>query len=90
MEECYAIGIDFGTLSARALLIDVGTGEEISTAIYGYQDAVIDRVLPETGVDLPVDFALQNPADYRDAAEGLLQELCKNSGINPKKIISPA
>ncbi len=88
MEECYAIGIDFGTLSARALLIDVGTGEEISTAIYGYQDAVIDRVLPETGVDLPVDFALQNPADYRDAAEGLLQELCKNSGINPKKIIS--
>lgn len=88
MDGRYAIGIDFGTLSARAVLVDVESGEEKGTAIFGYQDAVIDRVLPNCDVELPADFALQNPADYKDATEALLKDLCSNTDIDPQNIIS--
>lgn len=88
MNNRYAIGIDFGTLSARAVLVDVGSGEEKGTAIFAYQDAVIDRMLPNCDVDLPADFALQNPADYKEATEALLKDLCSNSDIDPHNIIS--
>lgn len=88
MSEHYAIGIDFGTLSARAVLVDVESGEERGTAIFGYQDAVIDRVLPNSDTELPADFALQNPMDYKDAVEALLKDLCSTTEINPQNIIS--
>lgn len=88
MERKYAIGIDFGTLSARAILVDVSTGAEAATAIYGYQDAVIDQTLPYTDVQLPDDYALQNPADYKDAVSALLRDLRQSAGVPPEQIIS--
>lgn len=45
MKNRYAIGIDFGTLSARAVLIDIDHGVEVMSSVYGYQDAVIDEYL---------------------------------------------
>ena len=30
----YAIGVDFGTESGRALLVDVRTGQEVASATY--------------------------------------------------------
>lgn len=61
MIERYSVGIDFGTLSARAILVDTHSGKEVFTSIYGYQDAVIDRSLPQSAEELPADYALQNP-----------------------------
>ncbi len=88
MDTKYAIGMDFGTLSARAVLIDLATGDVLRSAVFGYQDAVIDTVLPNSDVELPPDFALQNPADYRDAAIGLLKDIRENSQVAPEDIIS--
>lgn len=88
MERKYAIGIDFGTLSARAILVDVQSGQEAATAIYGYQDAVIDQMLPYTDVQLPDDYALQNPSDYKDAVSALLRDLRESAGVPAEDIIS--
>jgi len=44
----YTIGLDFGTLNGRAILVDVKTGKEIATASYTYPDGVIEDVLPNT------------------------------------------
>ena len=59
----YALGIDFGTLSARALLVDVENGREAGTAVMDYPHGVLDEALPD-GTRLPPDWALQHPNDY--------------------------
>ena len=48
MSAKYTIGIDFGTLSGRAVLIDVGSGREVADCVMDYPHAVIDSVLPGT------------------------------------------
>ncbi len=60
----YAIGVDFGTESGRALLVDVANGFEVATAIYPYSHSVIDEYLPDGGQRLEPDWALQDPQDY--------------------------
>ena len=49
----FALGVDYGTESARALLVDVATGEEVATAVYAYANGVITGSLPDAGTSLP-------------------------------------
>lgn len=62
--SAYAIGLDFGTASARTLLLDLSSGEELAVSELAYADGVIDTTLPGTAERLPADWALQNPEDY--------------------------
>jgi L-ribulokinase len=71
----YTIGVDFGTESVRAVLVDVADGRVADTATYTYPHGVIDRVLPETEARLPPDWALQHPGDWIEALETLLRTL---------------
>jgi len=83
----YTIGLDFGTLDGRAVLVNVGTGEELATAVYSYSDGVIDEVLPDNKTKLGSDWALQNPADYLGVLKCAIPEVLKKSSVSPKDII---
>lgn len=87
MSPTYAIGIDFGTESGRALLVDVADGREIATAVHPYANGVIDQTLPESGRRLPADWALQDPDDYIAVLKTAIPALLQQSGIDPAAVI---
>jgi L-ribulokinase len=82
----YTIGIDYGTLSGRALLVDARTGEEIATSVYEYPHAVIDETLPSSGKPLPHEWALQHPQDYLDVLAHTIPAVLKQSGVTPDQV----
>ena len=82
----YAIGVDYGTLSGRALLVDVKTGEELATAVLDYPHSVMDECLP-SGKKLGNDWALQHPQDYLDGLFGTIRQAVAESGVSPENII---
>ncbi len=82
----YVIGVDYGTLSGRALIADARTGEEIASAVYEYPHAVMDKTLAD-GTPLGPDWALQDPQDYLDVLSHTVPEIIKKSGISPVDII---
>ena len=45
-ERACSIGVDFGTESGRALVLDARTGEELAVSVVPYASAVIDCELP--------------------------------------------
>ena len=83
--KTYTIGIDYGTLSARAVLIDVSSGEELASGVYEYPHGVMDERLP-SGAALPPDWALQHPGDYLEALEHIVPDVLRQSGIDPERV----
>jgi len=84
------IGVDYGTLSARALVVRVSDGAELGTAVHEYPHAVIDRVLPATGEQLPPDWALQDPADWVECLRVTIPAAIEQAGIKPEDVIGIA
>ncbi len=87
MSERYVIGVDYGTLTGRALVVRVSDGAEIGTAVHEYASAVMDTVLAATGAALPPDWALQDPDDYRDVLRHAVPAAVKAAGIDPADVI---
>jgi L-ribulokinase len=83
----YALGLDYGTESARALLVDVADGREAGTAVAPYPDGVIDRRLPGSGVALGPDWALQNPRDYVTVLETIVPAALREAGAQAEEVI---
>ena len=82
----YTLGLDFGTESARAVLVDVATGEIVATAIHLYGDGVIDEALPGGDEPLPPDWALQNPIDWLAALEATIPAVLAESRVAPASV----
>ena len=87
MSPKYAIGIDFGTESGRALLVDVADGREIATAVHAYGNGVIDEQLPDSNVRLEPDWALQDPNDYIEVLKRTVPAVLRQSGVDPADVI---
>ncbi len=83
----YVVGIDFGTLSGRALLVDVEDGREVATAVHEYADGVIEETLPGDNTRLPPDTALQNPADYLKVLSATIPRMIRSARIRPEQVI---
>ncbi len=85
----FAIGVDFGTESGRAVLVETKTGKEIATSVYSYQNGVIDRRLPVEGDPIALDpeWALQDPEDYIRTFQKTIPEVLMQADIAPEDVI---
>jgi L-ribulokinase len=80
--------VDFGTLSARALVVRVSDGAELGTAVHEYAHGVIDSEL--AGTRLPPDWALQDPADWTAALGAAVPAALDQAGVDPAQVIGIA
>jgi L-ribulokinase len=84
------IGIDFGTLSGRAVVVAVRDGEELGSGVHEYANGVIDDVLPATGARLPPQWALQDPDDWLEVLHRAVPEALASAGVAPDQVIGIA
>ena len=82
----YTIGIDYGTLSGRALLLDAVTGEAVATSVLEYPHAVMDRTLPDR---TPLDprSAYQHPSDYLDVLRVTIPDVLAQAQATPAEVV---
>lgn len=83
----YTIGLDYGSLSCRGVLVRAADGEIIAEEEYGYPHAIMYDTLPD-GTKLPPLWALQDPQDYIDALEILIPRLLEKSGVPPERVLA--
>ena len=86
-ERVFSIGVDFGTESGRALLLDAHSGEELAVEVVPYPSAVIDRTLPGADERLPHDWALQDPDDWVKVIETGLPGVLAQAGVAPDQVV---
>ncbi|NQX67754.1 ribulokinase [Paenibacillus alba] len=87
MSKKYAIGVDYGTESGRAVLVDLSDGTEVADHVTPYPHNVIDEKLPVSGIKLEYDWALQHPQDYIDVLTQSVPAVMKASGVDPADVI---
>ncbi len=85
MKKHYALGVDFGTLSARALLLDAENGREVAEATCNYPHGVMDAALP-SGKRLPPKYALQHPSDYIEVLGKTVREVLHTAGVSAEEV----
>jgi L-ribulokinase len=83
----YSIGVDYGTQSGRAVLVEVGTGREVATAVKPYTHGVMDEILPNGSTKLAHDWALQHPADYLEVLQVTIPEVLKQAQVSADDVI---
>ncbi|WP_017594231.1 ribulokinase [Nocardiopsis potens] len=83
------VGVDFGTLSGRAVVVRVRDGAELGTAVHAYPHAVLTDRLPAApdGPGLPPDTALQVPEDYREVLRRAVPAALADAGTDPRRVI---
>jgi L-ribulokinase len=86
-QRALVLGVDFGTLSGRAVVVRVHDGAELGSAVHAYPHAVLDETLPTTGAKLPPDWALQVPADYVDVLRVAIPAAIAAAGVDAADIV---
>lgn len=85
-KKTYTIGLDFGTLSCRAVLADTDDGRLAGQISMEYPHGVMDRRLPD-GTALTGSWMLQHPQDYVEALEKTVPGLLKETGVPPEAVV---
>lgn len=89
-DDAVVVGVDYGTLSGRAVVVRVSDGAELGSAVHAYTHGVVDRELPGTGERLPPDWALQVPSDYVDVLKTAVPQAVAEAGVDPANVIGIA
>ncbi|WP_104054983.1 MULTISPECIES: ribulokinase [unclassified Arthrobacter] len=90
LADSYVIGVDYGTLSGRAVVVRVSDGTELADAAYPYPHAVLTDALPDGGPQLPPEWALQVPRDYVQVLQHAVPEAVRKAGIDPARVVGLA
>ncbi|MET0740315.1 MAG: ribulokinase [Candidatus Nanopelagicales bacterium] len=85
--DSVVVGVDFGTLSGRAVVVRVRDGAELGSAVCDYRHAVVADTLPATGAQLPPDWALQVPSDYVDVLQHAVPQAVEAAGVRPSDVV---
>ncbi len=83
----YAIGVDYGTQSGRAVVVDLNTGNILAQSVKEYTHGVMDEYLPDGITKLEPDWALEHPADYIEVLELTIPDVLEKSGIKAADIV---
>jgi L-ribulokinase len=86
----YVVGIDFGTLSGRAVVVRVADGAELGSAVHPYANGVIEERLPGADEPLPPQWALQDPEDYREVLRQAVPRAVAAAGVDAAEVIGIA
>ncbi|WP_432968202.1 ribulokinase [Dactylosporangium sp. CA-233914] len=86
----HVVGVDFGTLSGRAVVVRVADGAELGTAVHEYAHGAVERTLPATGEALPLHWALQMPDDWIDVLRHAVPAAVAAAGVDPGSVIGIA
>ena len=83
----YSLGVDYGTQSGRAVVIELGTGNILAQSVKEYTHGVMDEYLPDGVTKLAPDWALEHPADYLEVLEVTVPDVLVKSGVAPDDIV---
>ncbi|MEP7292573.1 MAG: ribulokinase, partial [Chloroflexota bacterium] len=83
----YTIGIDYGTESGRAVVVDTRDGREVASAVHAYSNGVIDAHLPGSDRPLPPEWALQDPNDYLEVLKNAVPAALKAAGVSADEVV---
>ena len=90
LKEQYVVGVDYGTLSGRAVVVRVSDGAELGTGVHDYPHGVVEDRLPGSARQLPPDWALQVPEDYREVLRTAVPAAVAAAGIDAGDVIGIA
>jgi L-ribulokinase len=85
--ETYVVGVDYGTLSGRAVVVRVSDGTELGSGVHAYPHAVLTGSLPDGRTPLGPDWALQVPADYVEVLRVAVPAAVADAGIDPARVV---
>jgi L-ribulokinase len=88
--DACVIGVDYGTLSARAVVVRAADGAELGSAVHEYANGVIERTLPSGGDQLPADWALQDPSDYIESLRQAVPAALRAAGVAAADVVGIA
>jgi L-ribulokinase len=86
----HVVGVDFGTLSGRAVVVRAQDGEELGSAETPYPHAVMTDALDATGAPLPPNWALQDADDYIEVLRSAVPAALAAAGIDAASVVGIA
>jgi L-ribulokinase len=85
--DAVVIGIDFGTLAGRAVVVRTVDGEVLAGVTLPYRHGVLERQLPDGRTPLPPEWALQVPGDYLEVLQIAVPQALHESGVDPAAVV---
>jgi L-ribulokinase len=82
-----ALGLDFGTASVRAVVVETETGTQRGSAVAPYRHGVIERQLPATTERLGPEWALQHPGDYLESMGEAVAGALRTAQVDPARVV---